>query len=193
MREPTHLSTSSAMRPIVCPNEKSTARVSNRQTQAQSQEGVPSGKRALAPTALATVEAIVLSGGRDGFCVQAAQPCIRRGRPRGREWKCYGRHEFRPPWAEMPSGRAPRATPDDVVPVAAAQLLLSRVEEEEEEEKVEEDDGKSSLRSRLSIFSSTGSISVSFADPEERLVPADSPTQTQARLEINFSRVPRVK
>jgi len=98
--------------------------------------------------------------------------------------------EFRPPWAEMPSGRAPRATPDDVVPVAAAQLLLSRVEEEEEE--VEEDDGddgddgKSSLRSRLSIFSSTGSISVSFVDPEERLVPADSPTQTQARLEIKF-------
>jgi len=36
-------------------------------------------------------------------------------------------YEFRPPWAEMPSGRAPRATPDDVVPVAAAQLLLSRV------------------------------------------------------------------
>ena len=82
----------------------------------------------------------------------------------------------------MPSGRAPRATPDDVVPVAAAQLLLSRVEEEEE--KVEEDDGdggKSSLRSRLSILSSTGSISVGFVDPEERLVPADSPTQTQAR------------
>jgi len=63
--------------------------------------------------------------------------------------------------------------------------LLSRVGEEEEE-KVEEDDGKSSLRSRLSILSSTGSISVGFVDPEERLVPADSPTQTQARLEIKI-------
>jgi len=63
--------------------------------------------------------------------------------------------------------------------------LLSRVGEEEEE-KVEEDDGKSSLRSRLSILSSTGSISVGFVDPEERLVPADLPTQTQARFEIKF-------
>jgi len=78
----------------------------------------------------------------------------------------------------MPSGRAPRA--DDVVPFMAAQLLLSRVGEEEEE-KDDDDGGKSSLRSRLSILSSTGSISVGFVDPEERLVPADSPTQTQAR------------
>jgi len=76
------------------------------------------------------------------------------------------------------------------VPVAAAQL--SRVEEEEEKvEEDDDDDGKFSLRSRLSILSSTGSISVGFVDPEERLVPADSPTQTQARLEIKiFSILP---